>query len=97
MRALRPLLILAIAFPFGSVQASPPTPAPCSTPEYAQFDFWLGDWDVTVPGGKPAGHNLVTKEYAAAVVKGPGPVAAAPIGSASTPTTRRARSGTRPG
>lgn len=22
------------------------TPAPCSAPEYHQFDFWLGDWDV---------------------------------------------------
>jgi hypothetical protein len=20
--------------------------APCAAPEYRQFDFWLGDWDV---------------------------------------------------
>ena len=23
-----------------------PKPTPCSAPEYRQFDFWLGDWDV---------------------------------------------------
>ena len=23
----------------------PSKPAPCATPEYRQFDFWLGDWD----------------------------------------------------
>src|ERR1700758_4481159 len=22
------------------------TVAPCSSPEYRQFDFWVGDWDV---------------------------------------------------
>jgi len=31
------------------VRSAPPrrssTPAPCSAPEYHQFDFWLGDWD----------------------------------------------------
>jgi hypothetical protein len=25
--------------------AQAPKPAPCSAPEYHQFDFWLGDWD----------------------------------------------------
>jgi hypothetical protein len=25
--------------------AQTPKPAPCSAPEYHQFDFWLGDWD----------------------------------------------------
>jgi hypothetical protein len=35
---------------------------PCTTPEYRQFDFWIGDWDVQAPNGQPAGHNLVTLE-----------------------------------
>lgn len=36
---------------------------PCRTPEYRQFDFWLGDWDVHAPnGGASVGHNLVTLE-----------------------------------
>jgi Tetratricopeptide repeat len=34
---------------------------PCTTPEYRQFDFWIGDWDVQVQG-QSAGHNLVTLE-----------------------------------
>jgi len=34
---------------------------PCTTAEYRQFDFWVGDWDVQVQG-QPAGHNLVTLE-----------------------------------
>jgi len=33
----------------------------CTTAEYRQFDFWVGDWDVQVQG-QPAGHNLVTLE-----------------------------------
>jgi len=66
MRTLRLLLILAAALPLASLHAAP---APCSTPEYAQFDFWLGDWDVTNPAGKPAGHNHVTKEYGGCVLQ----------------------------
>ena len=34
---------------------------PCTTSEYRQFDFWIGDWDVQAQG-QPAGHNLVTLE-----------------------------------
>ena len=26
----------------------------CSAPEHRQFDFWVGDWDVTTPTGKLA-------------------------------------------
>jgi len=36
--------------------------APCRKPEFRQFDFWLGDWDVHAPGGPSVGHNLVTLE-----------------------------------
>lgn len=35
-----------------------PTPKPCSTPEYRQFDFWAGSWNVTM-GGKAAGTNTI--------------------------------------
>ena len=37
-----------------------PAPKPCMAPAYRQFDFWLGDWDVTTPDGKAAGHNRIT-------------------------------------
>jgi hypothetical protein len=70
MRILRPLLILATAaIPFMSLHAAPPQPAPCSAPEYAQFDFWLGDWDVSNPAGKVGGHNHITKEYGGCVLQ----------------------------
>ena len=35
---------------------------PCTAPEYRQFDFWVGDWDVQNPAGASVGHNLVTLE-----------------------------------
>src|SRR5215475_13918500 len=36
-----------------------PQAKPCGAkPEYRQFDFWIGEWDVEA-GGKPAGTNSV--------------------------------------
>jgi hypothetical protein len=36
---------------------------PClKRPEHRQFDFWLGEWDVTNAAGDPAGTNVVTSE-----------------------------------
>ncbi len=42
----------------GQSQASKPA---CSAEEHRQFDFWIGEWDVTTPDGKPAGHNKIEK------------------------------------
>lgn len=41
------MLLLALSSSTMSAFASPPTPkpAPCSAPEYHQFDFWVGDWE----------------------------------------------------
>ena len=36
--------------------------APCRSPEYRQFDFWIGDWEVRAPDGPLVGHNVVTLE-----------------------------------
>ena len=38
-------------------------PAPCSTEEHRQFDFWVGDWDVTLANGSPAGRNTITSVH----------------------------------
>jgi hypothetical protein len=35
---------------------------PCQSPEFHQFDFWIGDWEVQDPQGNVVGHNLVTRE-----------------------------------
>ena len=44
-----------------STPAPASTPAPCRAPEYRQFDFWVGDWDVRTPDGKAAGSNRIER------------------------------------
>lgn len=57
--------LLAICPPSAAAQGQGrPT---CDAPEFRQFDFWVGDWDVTV-SGQPAGTNMVTLEEAGCVV-----------------------------
>lgn len=61
MRAsLRAIAVLLFTVPSAELaaQAGPPTFG-CPEPTHRQFDFWLGDWDVTV-GGQPAGTNQIT-------------------------------------
>jgi len=37
---------------------------PCEEDErFAQFDFWVGDWDVHVANGTYAGSNSITSDY----------------------------------
>lgn len=53
-----------------SVQAQQAAGVPktCATePEYSQFDFWLGTWDVYV-GDQKAGVNTITKEEGGCLV-----------------------------
>ena len=69
MRVFRLLPILIATVPLTPLCAAPVPAAPCSAPEYRQFDFWLGDWDVTNPAGKPVGHNHVTQEYGGCVLQ----------------------------
>ncbi|MDQ6781764.1 MAG: hypothetical protein M3Z37_11515 [Candidatus Eremiobacteraeota bacterium] len=63
-KLLRPLLCMALlGLAFGSPAAAPAAAAranACVKPEYRQFDFWIGDWKVVDPAGKPQGTNLVT-------------------------------------
>lgn len=58
------LVALALA---GTVHAdegsAPAPPKACAGPEFRQFDFWLGDWNVADPKGNPAGANLITLEH----------------------------------
>jgi len=37
--------------------ASPPKA--CASPEHHQFDFWIGEWEVSLPNGARAGANLI--------------------------------------
>ncbi len=49
-------LLLAAATAAG---AQEPAPAPCSTAEHRQFDFWIGEWEVETPAGQKAGRNTI--------------------------------------
>ncbi|MEO5693994.1 MAG: hypothetical protein ABIQ72_12775 [Usitatibacter sp.] len=55
--------LLAIAGATNAADQAPPAQKPCSDPESHQFDFWIGDWDVFVPGGKQAGTNRIAPLY----------------------------------
>ena len=51
----------------GSLATAQVSGPDCSAPEYRQFDFWVGDWEVTARG-RVAGTNLVTKRDDGCVV-----------------------------
>ena len=43
-----------------SAKATPPAAKrPCAAPEFHQFDFWIGTWEVRTPDGKIAGTNRI--------------------------------------
>lgn len=37
-------------------------PCPCCTENHSQFDFWLGNWEVTDTAGTVVGYNTIVKE-----------------------------------
>ena len=69
------LLALVMAAAGATVQqapSAPPPPADCQAPEYRQFDFWLGDWDVVpaTPPAKPSppARNTITLAHGGCVL-----------------------------
>lgn len=54
-------VVLFIASSYAQAQ-TPPPPA-CDTPEYRQFDFWLGEWEVDggQDGKTPVGKSTITR------------------------------------
>jgi hypothetical protein len=40
-----------------------PRPPRCGEPERRQFDFWIGDWEVSAPDGTVAGRNRITSLF----------------------------------
>jgi hypothetical protein len=41
---------------------------PCTGPQYKEFDFWLGDWEVRSAAGQLLGHNRISKRHGGCVV-----------------------------
>lgn len=61
-RSFATAALLAAAQCGAGAQTPPPAAPPaCDAPEHRQFDFWLGDWDVSTPDGKLAGRNTITR------------------------------------
>jgi hypothetical protein len=60
-------LILLAAHPAASATPDS-TKAPCSSPEAAQFDFWVGDWQLTW-ADTLHGTNHVTKPLGSCVIQ----------------------------
>lgn len=56
--------------PSRAVPQTPRKESPCASPEYHQFDFWVGDWDA-LDVGKPAvvARNHVDRILAGCVVR----------------------------
>src|SRR5918992_981455 len=53
------LVFLFIPVALGAQSTAARPQAPCSRPEHRQFDFWVGEWDVTTPDGRQAGTNRI--------------------------------------
>jgi hypothetical protein len=58
--------LLAAVTSLLDAQTQPPRPK-CDSPEHRRFDFWVGDWNVTIQG-QLVGTNLVTLEEDGCVV-----------------------------
>jgi len=57
IRTLRCLFFMLAVFAMSDLSAQTPPPAtpqapPCADPARRQFDFWVGNWDVTGPKGE---------------------------------------------
>jgi hypothetical protein len=57
-----PILLLWLVV---QTPASIPT---CDSAEHRQFDFWVGEWQVTAPNGQVAGRNVITLELGKCVI-----------------------------
>ncbi len=65
-RAALPWVLAGLLACAGSLAAQQGAP-PCAEPEFRQFDFWLGDWDLSWQGGQ--GRNTISRVYGDCVIQ----------------------------
>ena len=63
------LLAALSPWPTPSGAQQPAHPPACTSAEHRQFDFWIGDWDVTLPNGKYAGTNRIESILSGCVLR----------------------------
>lgn len=63
---ISPVLVAAL-LATSAIAQTPPKPV--LPPEAHQFDFWIGEWAVTNPAGKVAGHSKIESAYGAGVLE----------------------------
>ncbi|MEO8753730.1 MAG: hypothetical protein ABI624_13740 [Casimicrobiaceae bacterium] len=59
---------LVVAEAADAQDAKPAAKPSCATPEYRQFDFWIGEWDVSNPAGRIVGQNRIARLHGGCVV-----------------------------
>jgi len=57
---MKKIIILSIFIYYCFTLIAQSTASPCSGPNYRQFDFWIGQWDVYGPKGKKAGDSKIS-------------------------------------
>ncbi len=64
-------MALAAILTFGGVAGATAQQAtvPCEAPEYRQFDFWVGEWEVRDAEGKMAGTNIIDRMLSNCVLR----------------------------
>ncbi len=62
------ILLFVLAQAAAPAAAPPP---PCQTEEHRQFDFWVGEWEVTpnIKGAKPVASSRVEKLYGGCAIR----------------------------
>jgi hypothetical protein len=63
--------------------AAAAAPSPCAAPEYHQFDFWAGRWDVYNKAGQMVAHSLIEPVYGCCIRENWMPIGKAGGGSLS--------------
>lgn len=68
---MKTILVLAVTLLVRIASAQTQPEHPCSSPEYSQFDFWVGEWELTwqdSAGKVERGMNSVMKDFNGCVI-----------------------------
>lgn len=62
MRSWASLILIALlAVPPPARAQAAAKPPSCTAAEHRQFDYWIGEWEVSDPNGKRLGENRITR------------------------------------